>query len=185
MRVEVHRHHARRMRPVHERVDAPAVELADERRHRAARSAVGEVTWLTSANRVLGVTASRYASTTCAGSWMGNGIRAMTTRAPSRSAAARRALSVALYSWSPASSSSPGLNRSDARTVDTPVVALGDEREAVRVGAQERGDLGADRVEQRLELAVEEADGLGLESVAPGPLGLEHGRRGTRRTTRG
>src|SRR5690349_261263 len=49
----------------------------------------------------------------------------MTRRAPSRAAAARSALSVALYSWSLAISSSPGWNRSEASTVDTPVVALG------------------------------------------------------------
>ena len=61
-------------------------------------SAVGEVTWLTSANRVRGVIASRYASTACDGSWIGNGTRTTRSVAPSRSAAARIALSVALYS---------------------------------------------------------------------------------------
>ena len=101
----------------------------------------------------------------------------MRTTAPSRSAAARSALSVALYSWSPASSSSPGSNRREARTVETPIVAFGDEREALGVGAQEPGDLVADLVEARHELAVEEPDGLRLHALAPHLLRLEHGRR--------
>ena len=48
----------------------------------------------------------------------------MTTVAPSRAAAARSALTVALYSWSVVRSSSPGWNRSEWRTVFTPVVAF-------------------------------------------------------------
>ena len=84
---------------------APSTSVSMPRRSSSRTSAttgstraLGEVTWLTSANRVLGVTASRYASRASAGSWMGNGTRTMTTVAPSRSAAARSALSVALYS---------------------------------------------------------------------------------------
>ena len=139
-------------------------------------SAVGEVTWLTSAKRVRGVTASRYASTACAGSLMGNGIRARTTFAPSRSAAACSALSVALYSWSQASSSSPGWNRTDPSTVDTPVVAL--DTKARPSGSAPRNAATSIRTASscRLELAVEEPHGLGLEAVAPCPLGLEDGR---------
>ncbi len=100
-------------------------------------SAVGEVTWLTSANRVRGVTASRYASTACDGSSIGNGTRTIVSVAPSRSAAARMALSVALYSWSPASSSSPGSNRSDARTVDDARRRVGHERDPLGVAVEE------------------------------------------------
>ena len=87
--------------------------------------AVALVTWLTIAKRVFGVTFARMASTASDGSRIGKGIAARTTVAPSRSAARRRALSVALYSWSVVSSSSPGRNRSDASTALTPVVAFG------------------------------------------------------------
>jgi hypothetical protein len=86
---------------------------------------LGLVTWLTSASRVRGVTAASSASTTSSGWRIGSRIRARTTRAFARSATASSALSVALYSWSSVSSSSPGRSRSEARTVATPVVALG------------------------------------------------------------
>ena len=85
---------------------------------------VGLVTWLTSTSRVRGVTASRIAASASSGPAIGKGIRATTTVAPSRAATKRIALSVALYSWSLVSSSSPGSKRSDCSTVLTPVVAF-------------------------------------------------------------
>ena len=59
-------------------------------------SAVGLVTWATSASLVRDVTAPRNAASTSSGPAVGNGTRATTTRAPSRSAAARSAFSEAL-----------------------------------------------------------------------------------------
>ena len=56
------------------------------------------MTWLTSTKRVRAVTAARIASRASAGEAIGNGIFATTTVAPARSATARIALIVALYS---------------------------------------------------------------------------------------
>ena len=58
-RVEVEGHHARRVRRVDQRVHAPAGQLARRSRATGRTSAVVLVTWLTSARRVRGVTASR------------------------------------------------------------------------------------------------------------------------------
>ena len=140
-------------------------------------SAVGDVTWLTSASRVRGVTASRYASTTCDGSAIGNGIRARRRVAPSRSAAApkrverRVVLVVAGEQLVARPEAERREDRGDARR------RVGHEGEAVGIGAEERGDLRARLVEVALELAAEEPRRLALDPVPPGALGLEDGLR--------
>ena len=148
-------------------------------------SAVGLVTWLTSTSRVRSVTTARIASRASAGSAIGNGIRATTTLAPSRAATARIALIVALYSWSLVSSSSPG---AEAQRLQHGVDAgrgVRHERQAVRVGAQEAGDLQPGGVEQTAQLAAQEADGLGLHPVAQRPAAPRARAPGRRRRSRG
>ena len=104
----------------------------------------------------------------------GTGRWARTTVAPSRSAAARSALSVALYSWSHGEELVARLEAErgeDRRHAGRRVVH---EREALGVRVEERRATSrAGLVEQRLELAAQEPDRLPLHPVAPGPLRLE------------
>ena len=103
----------------------PRASSTGTRRSTGKTSAVGLVTWLSSARRVRAVTAASTRSTTASGPATGSGTWTITTRAPLSSAATRSALSAALYSWSVASSSSPGPRRSEPSTVAMPDVAFG------------------------------------------------------------
>ena len=139
--------------------------------------AVGDVTWLTSARRVRGVTASRNASTTC--DWSrdrerhpddDDGRAIPLGRRPE--GVERGVVLVIAGEELVAGAEAPRCqDRGDAGG------GVGDEREAVRVRAQEGGDIAAGVIEMPLQLAVEEADRLALQAVAPGPLGLEDGLR--------
>ena len=171
---------------------APSTSVSIPRRSISATSsatgrisAVGLVTWLTRRSRVRSVTAARIAASASSGPAIGKGIGATTTRAPSRAATARIALIVALYSWSSVRSSSPGSNRSDCRTVLTPVVALGTKARPSGIGAEEAPDRRPRLVEQARQLAGQEAHGLGFEAIAPRPLEPRGPAPGRRRTSRG
>ncbi len=54
---------------------------------------------------------------------------------------------------------------------------VGHEHDPLRIGVEEPGDLEPDLVQPRLELAVQEPDGLRLQPLAPHALRLQHGRR--------
>ena len=136
--------------------------------------AVGLVTWLMRASRVRGVTARRTASTTRAGSSRGKGSRAITTRAPDRSATKRSALRAALYSWSRLSSSSPGSNRRERRTVFSPVVAFGTKARSSGSAPTNLPSAVLASARRSVELPAEEPDRLGLEPIAEGRLDREH-----------
>ena len=150
-------------------------------------SAVGEVTWLTRANRVRGGDRLRGTPRRASdGSRIGNGIRTMTTRrAVAGSAAARSALSVALYSWSLGQQLVAGLEPQRGE----------DGRDAGRRVGHERDALGI-RLEEHARPAggprrgAARARGRGTGPAAPpcaratraGPRGPGPG---TRRTSRG
>ena len=135
------------------------------------------MTWLTRTRRVRAVTASSIASSACPGSAIGNGIRAITTVAPSRAATARIALIVALYSWSSVRSSSPGFepqrpqDRVDARR------GIAHECKSVGIRTEERSHGLARLVEETGQVAGQELDGLGFHAILKRPLRLEDRNR--------
>ncbi len=147
-------------------VSMPRSSSARTSRSIGSTSAVGLVTWLTTASRVRGVTAPSIASITASGPSTGNGTRATTTRAPSRAATAWSVVRIALYSWSLVSSSSPGSKRSGLEHGIRAGRGVGHEREPGRIGAEERRDVLAGRVEATRQLTVQERHGLALQPVA-------------------
>ena len=104
----------------------PRARSSPTSRSMGSTMAVALVTWLSTANRVRGVTRSSTAATISSASRTGKGMCAMTTVAPRRRATKRIALRVALYSWSSVSSSSPGcsVGSIERSTVLTAEVAL-------------------------------------------------------------
>ncbi len=120
------------------------------------------------------VTASTTAVSASSGSEIGNGMLAIVSVAPSRSAAKRSEFTAALYSWSVVSSSSPGAKRSERRTVAIPLVAFGNEGQVVGIRSDEGADGHPRRLEVSLELARQEPHGLGLHPVPPRSLDVEH-----------
>ena len=163
---------------------APSTSVSTPRRSSSRTSAatgmtraVGDVTWLTSARRVRGVTASRNASTTCDGS-------ADRERHPDdddarpvarRGGPERVERGVVLVVAGEELVAGP--KRRDARTVETPVVALGTNARPSGSAPRKAATSSRAIVEVALELAVQEADRLALQSVAPCPLGLQDGLR--------
>ena len=132
---------------------SPRASSSRTRRSIGRTRPVGLVTWLSTASRVRGVTAASTASTISSSPAVGKGRAARTTRAPSRSAAARIVLSVALYSWSRGEQL---VARLEPERMEHGIDAggrVGDEGEARRVGAEERPDGLPRPVEVAFQLA--------------------------------
>src|SRR3990172_7780538 len=87
-------------------------------------NAVGEVRWLTARTRVRGVTCCQIASTMSRAERTGTDKGARMYRVPRRSQTNCQVKSIAPYSWSVASTSSPGSRGSDRATMFSPVVEL-------------------------------------------------------------
>ena len=174
---EVDVHHARRMRRVDQGVDASAVELADDgvdgEHERGRRRHVAD---------------EREARLRRDGLEVGlDGVAGLLDRERDADEAEDRAVAlgrraegvdrgvVLVVAGEQLVAGLEPAGREDGRDAHRRVR---DEREALGIGAQEPGDLVADLVEARHQLAVEEPDGLGLHAFAPDLLGLEDGRRG-------
>ena len=163
---------------------APSTRVSTPRRASCATSssigrmrAVGLVTWLISRSRVRGVTAASTASAASPGSEIGKGIRATTTRAPSRVATAARALSVALYSWSVVSELVAGLEPERAQDRVDPGRRVRDKRHAIRIGAEKGAHPTPRGIEELREVPRQEPNRFGLHPIPKGLLVLEHRHR--------
>ena len=106
----------------------------------------------------------------------GKGIGATTTRARARSATNSSVFQHALYAWSVVSSSSSGPSGARAEDGVDAARRIGDEGEVVGCRAHEGGQRGPRGVEPVVELAGEEAHGLGLHLGPQGRLMPQHFR---------
>ena len=183
-RVEVERDHARRVGAVDERVDAAPASSATIRSI-GRTSAVGLVTWLTTARRVRSVVASRSApDDVVLGDRRERQPRDDDARAVARGHVAgdvqdRVVLVVGRQDL---------VARLEPQRAQNGVDAAGrvrDQGEVVRVGAEERPERPPDLGEEAVELAREELDRLGLRAGRATRAGRRGPRPGTRRTTRG
>ena len=169
---KIDRDHARCVRPVDERVDVPAVQLADQRGHRQhegrrRRHLADERQARARRHRL----EKRFQDPRRIAARErhpdDDDGRAIPLRRRPEGVERRVVLVVAGEELVAGAEPPRRQDRGDAGG------GVGDERQAVRVRAQEGGDIAAGVVEMTLQLAVEEAHRLALQAVTPGALGLE------------